>query len=174
MENPYLPPANGNSPIEVEAISTSNPLVFTDPSNHQIAKVQMVLTGLALPFFAWLTYVGFSREAYLWSIVMGSLVLVSSFGWLRSLAWFVRPFEFNVEFDSECLRIWDSREIGTDKEFPKSEIRRILIEQLNVSFATKSSRIEKGFPGIQWTDDRIDRLEFFLRHYWPEVRVDRL
>lgn len=157
-----------------EVISTSNRLVFSDPSNHRNAKLQMVLTGLALPFFAWLTFVGFAHGAYLWAIVMGSLVLVAAYGWFRALIWFVRPFEFKVEFTLECLRIWDTRNVGSNKEYPRTDIHRILIERPSVSFGTKKSRIEKGFPGIQWTDDRIDKLENFLTRHWPEVQIDRL
>lgn len=174
MENSYLPPTYANSPCVAEVIHTSNGLAFTDPSNHRNTKVQMIIAGLALPFFAGLTFVGVTHGAYLWAFIMGSLVLVATSGWLRAIVWFVRPFEFNVEFNSECLRTWDTRNVGTIKEYPRAEIHRILIERLNVTFGTKSSRIEKGFPGIQWTDARIDELENFLAQQWPEVRIDRL
>ncbi len=156
-----------------EVISTSSRLIFSDLSNHRSAKYQMVITGLALPIFVWLTFVGFSHGAYLWVVVMGSFVVVASMGWFRAFVWFVRPFEFNVEFNLECLRTWDTRSIGSKMEYRRIDIDRVLIERPNVSFGTKKSRIEKGFPGIQWTDDRINKLEDFLTHNWPEVRIDR-
>ncbi len=174
INNSYLPPPYANSPMVAEVTNTSNRLVFSDPSNHRNSKVQMAITGLALPFFAGLTFVGVTHGAYLWSFIMGSFVLVAVHGWLRAIVWFVRPFEFNVEFTSDCLRIWDTRNVGTNKEYRRTDIRRILIERPNVTFGTKSSRIEKGFPGIQWTDARIDELESFLAQQWPEVRIDRL
>ncbi len=67
-----------------EVISTSSRLIFSDLSNHRSAKYQMVITGLALPIFVWLTFVGFSHGAYLWVVVMGSFVVVASMGWFRA------------------------------------------------------------------------------------------
>jgi hypothetical protein len=104
--------------------------------------------------------------------LMGPMLLVSSHGWFRAFIWVIRPFEFNVEFNSECLRIWDTRAVGSNKEYPKAEIQRIFIERPNVTFRTKSSRIEKWFPGIQWIDHRIDELEGFLTYHWPEILID--
>ncbi len=45
----------------------------------------------------------------------------------------------------------------------KRRYSRILIERPAVTFGTKASRLEKGFPGIYWTDERIDSLRDFCR-----------
>ena len=153
---------------------TSDRLSFTDPSNHLNNKLQMVLAGVSLPFFGWLTYIGFSRGIYARALGMDALVTIAAFGWLRALMWLVRPFQYNVEFNSDCLRIWNTRDVAKEIKYQRTDIQRILIERPNVSFGTKSSRIEKGIPGIQWTDERIDQLELFLANFWPEVRIDRL
>lgn len=134
----------------------------------------MVLVGLMLPFFGWLTYIGFSLGIYTWAIGMGALVAIVAFGWLRTLMWFVRPFQFNVEFNVDCLRIWNTGDGATEVIYQRAEIQLISIGRPYVTFSTKSSRIEKGFSGIQWTDERIDQLELFLAHWWPEVPIVRL
>ena len=153
---------------------TSEQLSFTDPSNHLNNKVQLVLAGVLLPFFGWLTYVAFSRGIYVWAIGMVALVSILAFGWFRALTWVVDPFQYNVEFNSACVRIWNTRDVAKEIEYQRTDIQRILIERPNVTFGTKSSRLERGFPGIQWTDERIDQLERFLADSWPEVRIDKL
>lgn len=145
MNNPFLPPASSTPSKEDESIVISNRLTFSDPSNHRNTKMQMVLAGVILPFFGWLTFVGFSTGIYIWAIVMGILVVVAVCGWSRALSWFVHPFEFNVEFNSDSLRIWNTRKIGTEIEYHRTEIQRFLIERPAVSFGIKSSRMEKGF-----------------------------
>lgn len=174
MQNPYLPPDVHCGPTDAEAGSSPDRLVFSDSSNHRNTKMHLVFMGGVLPLFSLLTMIGFSRGATVWSIAMGGLVVISSYGWFRALNWFVRPFEFYVEFNSEYLRIWDTRRDGTNRVHRREDIQRILIERPAVTFGTKASRLEKGFPGIYWTDERIDRLERFLSHHWPEVRIDRL
>ncbi len=73
INNSYLPPTYANSPMVAEVTNTSNRLVFSDPSNHRNSRVQMAITGLALPFFAGLTFVGVTHGAYLWAFIMAPL-----------------------------------------------------------------------------------------------------
>lgn len=173
-KNPYIPPDVLSEPTDATAGFSPDRLAFSDPSNHSSTKMQLILTEVVLPLFLCLAIIGYLHGAYIWSIAMGTLVVISTHGWFRALFWFIRPFEFNVEFDSECLRKWDTRRDGSNRLYRREDIQQILIERPAVSFGIKTSRFQKGFPGIYWTNDRIDRLEKFLSNHWPEVRVDRL